>query len=452
MDHPLFYRLGVIYITVNRTRYRHITDLIDECPHASLSWKKYNPLLPNPVGSYQATQGLHDADRGSFPKGYQITGDENHSAQLKAFKRFKFEGDIGGEFDMVRKALVGSYINENLHDDYVDVIDGYRYVLDYSGPILPISPSSIPIPGTPGLTNLAPLGTRAIALVKPTNNVANLATDLAEARSEGLPSLLGVNLWKDRTNVARGAGAEYLNSEFGWKPLASDIRDSCYAAANAHSLLKHYEANSHKMVRRRYEFPVERTESTARVGTGHDTIPGNMSFPPAWISSNLHSGDLFCTTRTYRKVWFSGAFTYHLPVGYNSHNAIVSAAAKAGPLLGIELTPDVVWNATPWTWAIDWFSNMGDVVSITSDMATDGLVIKYGYVMEHTVTSYTYALASPSYVFNGKRRQHTPSLLIAYVERKRRTQATPFGFEIGWESFSPRQLAISAALGLTRIF
>jgi hypothetical protein len=95
---------------------------------------------------------------------------------------------------------------------------------------------------------------------------------------------------------------------------------------------------------------------------------------------------------------------------------------------------------------------MGDVVSITSDMATDGLVIKYGYVMEHTVTSYTYALASPSYVFNGNRRQHTPSLLIAYVERKRRTQATPFGFEIGWESFSPRQLAISAALGLTRIF
>ena len=437
---------------MNRTRYRHIPDVIDSYPGATLAWKKIDPFSGNTLLSKTAQKGFHDSDRGSFPKGYQITGDENHSAQIKAFKRFEFEGDIGGEFDMVRKALVGSYIDEHIHDDYVSPSDGYRYVLDFHGPILPTTLSSIPIPGTPSYQNLAPWGTKAIALVKPTNNVANLATDLAEARSEGLPSLLGVNLWKDRTNVARGAGAEYLNSEFGWKPLVSDIRGASYAAANAHSLLKHYEANSHKMVRRRYEFPVERTETTTSIGTGFDTIPGFDSYPPDWLSSSLHSGTLYQTTRTYRKVWFSGAFTYHLPVGYKSHNAVVSAAAKAGPLLGIELTPDVVWNATPWTWAIDWFSNMGDIVSTTSDMATDGLVIKYGYVMEHTVTSYTYALASPSYVFNGKRHQHTPSLLTAYVERKRRTQATPFGFEIGWEHFSPRQLAISAALGLTRIF
>lgn len=438
-------------VLLDRTRYRHVPDLFETCPSGTLTWDTYNPFGHALISHHNETKSF-DRTGVLFPRGYQITGDENHSAQMKAFRRYHFEGDIGGEFDMVKKVLVGSYYPVHIHQDYVDT--GTGYVVDYHGPVLPMPLSTVPIPGTPSLSNLAPWGTKAIALCKPTNNVANLATDLVEARSEGLPNLLGVNLWKEGTNIARGAGSEYLNSEFGWKPLVSDIRGASYAAANAHKILKSYEANSHKIVRRRFEFPVEVTESTAKVGTSVPVIPGFSSAPPGFFSRFLHTGDLYCTTRTYKRVWFSGAFTYHLPVGYKSHNALVSAAAKAGPLLGIELTPDVVWNATPWTWAIDWVSNMGDVVSTTSDMITDGLVIKYGYVMEHTVTSYTYAhITNNVYTrFGGGNDSYEPSLLTAYVERKRRTKATPFGFEVSWDNFTPRQLAITVALGLTRIF
>jgi hypothetical protein len=34
---------------------------------------------------------------------------------------------------------------------------------------------------------------------------------------------------------------------------------------------------------------------------------------------------------------------------------------------------------------------------------------------------------------------------------KRRREANPFGFGIGWEDLSPTQLAITAALGITRL-
>jgi hypothetical protein len=159
---------------------------------------------------------------------------------------------------------------------------------------------------------------------------------------------------------------------------------------------------------------------------------------------------LYKTTRSFRHTWFSGAFTYHLPIGYKSRVGLVSAAAKAGPLLGIELTPETVWNASPWTWAVDWFSNAGDVISNLSDWAVDGLVLKWGYIMEHTLQSVTYTLVGGC--------RYKPygltfaSPVTAWKETKRREKATPFGFEISWLGMSPRQLAISAALGITRVF
>jgi hypothetical protein len=136
-----------------------------------------------------------------------------------------------------------------------------------------------------------------------------------------------------------------------------------------------------------------------------------------------------------------------MPVGYHSHDALVRAGAKASILFGLELSPDTLWNAAPWTWAIDWVSNTGDVISNISDWATDGLVMKWGYVMEHTISKLTYTFDRKPriYGFDGY-----ASPLVVFVELKRRKRATPFGFGMSWNSFSPRQLAIAAALGLSK--
>jgi hypothetical protein len=116
-------------------------------------------------------------------------------------------------------------------------------------------------------------------------------------------------------------------------------------------------------------------------------------------------------------------------------------------LLGIRITPEVLWNLAPWSWAIDWFSNLGDVVSNLSDWATDGLALRYGYIMEHKSIYVTYSLVGkPRFLPEGT----FASDVIAYRETKRREKATPFGFGLDWNTFSPRQLAIAAALGITR--
>lgn len=386
------------------------------------------------------------------PQGQQVTVDENHMGSgFGSMKKGQFTGDIGGEFESTRHAVFASSQGQHLYRTAENA--SVRNRSDYFGPILPIAPWSIVPVSDPGSQNLDQLGTTAIKRLKPTNNVANLAVDLAEAKRDGLPKLWGVNSWKEKTSLAHKAGDEYLNQEFGWAPLTSDIRGACYAAANAHKILSSYERNSGKMVRRRYEFPVERSEvwSTVNPSTAAwANIPNGMFGSGQLVDLSQTKGSVIKCHRFYRRTWFSGAFTYHLPLGFKSRNEVIAAASKAGPLLGIELTPEVVWNAIPWTWALNWVSNVGDLVSNFSDMSVDGLVIKYGYMMEHTVTSDTYYFNGLDGYYPAQRNR--PGSITSFFERKKRVKATPFGFEIGWSSLSPRQLAISAALGLTRVF
>jgi hypothetical protein len=329
---------------------------------------------------------------------------------------------------------------------------GYKDTVIYDGPLVAYPPQLAVLPLVTH-QDLRPLGSTAIARCKPTNNVADLSLFLAELYRDGLPKLFGATLWKGRTSEARAAGEEYLNAEFGWKPLISDVHDIVHAMTHASDVLDAYERGSNQMVRRRYTFPVERTVSSAEVvlsgRSGRGFTPfGNipLSIPDPLRIKGRPTSDILRMLYTWKQVWFSGAFTYHLPSDYKSRNALMSAGAKARTLLGGDLTPELLWNAAPWSWAVDWFSNAGDVISNLSDWANDGLVLKYGYVMEHSFHTYRYFANPPENIIPGG----VVSPVSATLETKRREVASPFGFNVDWPDFTLRQKAIAAALGLTR--
>jgi hypothetical protein len=72
---------------------------------------------------------------------------------------------------------------------------------------------------------------------------------------DGLPAMVGVTSWKERAKKARAAGSEYLNYEFGWLPLVSEMRDLSRVVKNHEKLMSHFYENSGKNIRRQYEFP-----------------------------------------------------------------------------------------------------------------------------------------------------------------------------------------------------
>lgn len=448
--HLSSYRRCVRLNDLSRGRTRSFPGLENEIEGANSWYENYgnNPVAP----SKSFTKQTVTHPRFSLNKnlwGRQSTVDQNHGFHLSNLRNWTGD-DVGGPFDSVKMRVTlgdseggGFAARAVIHPNPVWLNPWFSR--HYDGPLLAVNPNLYSFPSVPG-SDLAAMGTEAIARCKPTNNISNLAVDLFEIFRGQAPRIPGATFWRDRTHAARAAGGEYLNKEFGWEPLVSDIRKAMHGVVDAHELLKAYERNSGKVVRRNYEFPLEQTESTTDLGSSNGYTL--VALDPWTVDASKSTPHLHRTSKFSRRTWFSGAFTYHLPLGFGSRFGIVDAAAKAGYLFGIELTPETLWQAAPWTWVGGWFSNIGSLTSILSDMQTDGLVLRYGYVMEHTLATDTYFLdGRTTYLPSYPEATH---VTFSY-ERKRRVRATPFGFELFWPQFSPRQLAISAALGLTRL-
>jgi hypothetical protein len=324
--------------------------------------------------------------------------------------------------------------------------NGYERFRRYSGPILPINPRDAAYPGSAELSiqKLNTMGATAIARCKPTNSVADAATFLGELYRDGLPSLAGSQTWRDKTITAKNAGNEFLNVEFGWLPLVNDVKKFAHAVTHANAVISQYERDAGNVVRRRYNFPVQRTVQTFDFGA-----PNTIAYylPNDSVFESGQRGRVSLTVETVSRQWFSGAFTYAMPSGYDSRSKLERYASDADKLFGISLTPEVLWELTPWSWAVDWFSNTGDVISNVSDWATDGLVMLYGYMMDHSIVSHTYTLDKSGLV--GSTVPVQPLTMV--TETKQRVGANPFGFGLTWDGLSPLQKAIAAAVGITRL-
>lgn len=348
-------------------------------------------------------------------------------------------GDTGGEFFHSKQWLTTSAAEVNLQGTRGGAV--YRY----QGPLFAVpslAPSNLwTTLGSPSRGYLNGLGATAIARSIPTNPCFDAAQFIGELH-EGLPRAMGVSLWRDRALRARSAGGEYLNVEFGWKPLINDVQKFAHAVKRSHKVLTQYARDSGRKVRRRYSFPSSVTTSTVS-----DT---NQPFPAVDTALWKNGNTVFprtTSTTTQVDTWFSGAFTYYLSVGSNSADRLDRHLQNANKLLGIRLTPDTLWELAPWSWAADWVGNVGDIAHNVSAFASDGLSMQYGYLMQRKTVSITRTqtgvwpanYASPFNLVN-----------TFGSETQSRIAASPFGFGLKFDTLSGRQQAIVGALGLSR--
>jgi hypothetical protein len=398
-----------------------------------------------------SSDGLVDID------GIQFTVSEGHP-----FKH-SFKGrDEGGPFFTTREYYgnLDDSTSQNVDIYSVQTLGSTSPNIDkYVGPLFPFSAGFL---GTPSYmppviagddSALMTWGTTAIARCKPAQPIVDLSTSLAELYREGIPAIVGHTLWKPKVSKARNApsnaSAEYLNYVFGWSPLVSDIMDTTKAINQGDAILAQYERDAGKLVRRGYTFPVIETQSDpvrigiADVQTVHGTHGGVIS--TGMSSKGSFTGTLYRTHKTSIQRWFSGAFTYWLPDDYYSRNKWRAAAAELQILYGVEITPEVLWNLAPWSWAADWLANYGDVLSNTSDFGSESLVMPYGYIMEKSISTYLFQLKNHSIP-----GVPDPLELSVNRETKRRLRASPFGFGLTWDGLTPKQLAILASIGISR--
>lgn len=296
---------------------------------------------------------------------------------------------------------------------------------------------------------------------RPGNPVASLGQFLIELRDfPAVPfkrALQGGAPFKDIPKIAlkelsdfKNLGSEYLNVVFGWKPFVSDLRKMYHLWETLDEQMSQIIRENGKNIRRRATILNEKssTQTVKQYATPFADVRGGI---PNWTQG---STQVTTTTIEERRVWFSGSFRYYIPDVSSSQWDKRARVALFGALP----TPELLWEVLPWSWLVDWFGNIGDVVSNFSVNAVQNLTSNYAFVMEHKrtttiwqadVTSVALQPCLPWICSDGA-FGGTASTLHVKETKSRSGTGNPFGLNVQLNSLSNYQLGILAALGLSR--
>ena len=306
-------------------------------------------------------------------------------------------------------------------------------------------------------------GTKFLRETLPGVPQANLVQFITETVIQ-LPKIpfngLDSNLYRGLPALLKNSGGEVLNAEFGWAPLVRDVLKVCQAIVKIDDSLQQYTRDAGKNVTRHRRDPeVEETtfdviQDNALIGAPY--YPSGVDY---WNEANLFQdptgaigyqangyrnsrGQLTMSTTTREEYWFSGSWMYFLS-DENWIESMRTAAFKARYLLGIQLDINLLYELAPWSWLLDWFWNVNDLLAVNNSIANDSTVLRYGYLMHHTVVERVYTHTG---VVFGDGSRTGPIATRIRQETKQRVRATPYGFEIGWPDLSPTRLLILGSL------
>jgi hypothetical protein len=338
----------------------------------------------------------------------------------------------------------------------------------YYGPLASVEPPVITDPDFGDFVlALNAQGTSFIKRARPGNPTANLFQFTGELRNiPVLPRLryLGLKSFKD-------LGSNYLNVEFGWKPFTKDLLDMYRTQKMLEATLKKLRENNGLIIRRRDKKRTSLVTTSVCEGSlmfpfgdlGDTSIGGNSQLSgyrvgcPTGVEDvvlNSFSGqcDYHYQVTDELTTWNCGNFGYYVPdIGSDEWT---ERAKKA--LFGTNPSPNQLWELLPWSWLIDWFSNVGDIMSNLSSNAVDNETWTNCFAMRTVTRTHQVTISTHWDHLIGSAGFDVPAgqtnLVYTRTEtNKLRRQASPYGFGLDWPDFSVRQVLILAALGITRV-
>ena len=333
-------------------------------------------------------------------------------------------------------------------------------------------------------SDLITLGTSFIEQTNPIQSQVNLLSDIAEAIADGalLPGLLGKTIVssvidpRKRSALIRSLGGEYLNYIFGYRPLADDAAKVGVLIDTVNSLVDQWIKDNGTIVRRRRKVPGQWHADPTRQrdfslatcgGVAHwISIPGqlyganNVQFPGFQDSSARSSMSLrgLTASRISSEITFSAGYQYDftsmlVPTGGQSAEEVLHSTALRGELTEIAFGLDpgsfftALYDATPFSWLLDWFVNVGQVLDNFRGLQARGVQMLWGYVTETAIREsyYEYTL---TWIPTGNVFLRT----YGFFDQKsiRRIRATPFGFGSSFGGLSSSQAATLAALAAAK--
>lgn len=278
------------------------------------------------------------------------------------------------------------------------------------------------------------LGPSAYNRFKPNKPSVSLSVSIAELRD--LPAMLHYKSYQHLN-----AGKHFLSAQFGWIPFVKDIISMYETYRDIDKVITRITRNNGKWMKRSGTFEDVNHQIT------YDGPPtgGNWGFFPGPRTDMIdmyRSGYTGVETHAIRS-WFTGKFKHYVE-GIDSR--LLEPQFKRNfirKLYGFSLTPSDLYQAMPWSWLIDYFSNLGDVIDNINAGVVD-TVAKDAWVMSSRITRVTQTSYAAVYGY--------PEISgVATLEHvsKARNVCNPFGLSLSSSELSGRQLAVLAALGIS---
>jgi hypothetical protein len=136
------------------------------------------------------------------------------------------------------------------------------------------------------------------------------------------------------------------------------------------------------------------------------------------------------------------------PCGLRPSNEVIRAWAIRSTL-GLTIDASTLWEITPWSWLVDWFTGIGNYLKSQRNIVPATLMGVYP--MTHTTTQWDcpgYPITAwwdPSYVIG--------NLESARIVKSTKTRRSSFvsPFTAHWPFLDGRQMGIAASLAATRL-
>jgi hypothetical protein len=271
--------------------------------------------------------------------------------------------------------------------------------------------------------------TKALANLNPNRPVVDLPVAIAELKD--LPKMLKnigdvLRLGKSGMprDVVKTMNEAHLNWQFGWAPLINDLSD----------MLGFTDAMN------------DRLDYLRNLDGGTDVARRLGSIPDSVVSerrlwTNDGHGKLYYefyqTSVRHQEGWYKArvALKDPLPPSDRKQRELARNA-----VLGLNVSPSTAWNLVPWTWLVDWFSNTGDLISLTQN-AIPYKVSNLNVMVKDTITSNVV----PTYLAPGLTATNGKGY---YIVKRRNVLVNPKPWITFKPWMTPRQAGILGSLAI----
>lgn len=298
---------------------------------------------------------------------------------------------------------------------------------------------------------------RYFAATAPDRQVGSLAVTILELLRGDIPSLLKnfQKMMAGMQSIRKTLGSDYLNIAFGWTPLIQEYANIIKVGMTLERAI-YYESYRRK---RAWEGPSLRQSdlitnvslNSSSLVYGQSTLPEQGDFvPPSGGYGAVYSAtSVRVVHEDYR---FTSKYT-GLAKAPRRAESFSEIALEVITRMGLVDDPTLLWELTPWSWLVDWFSTMGSSIANASiySPSKGKYDVDYAYLTTKYSDSTTGSLLrlNSGLAAQSKISVLQPTSFVGSVT-KWRDRATPFGFGTQLGSITASQFAILVALGFAK--